>query len=90
MRDARRLMLGFQLTTALISMCIVNTAAVAMMLPILSAVTCQLSPSGGVSGTEESVEKKGEELESVEDVGKMKTFDIENNEGDVKRKRYSR
>ena len=37
-------MLGFQLTTALISMCIVNTAAVAMMLPILTAVTTQLYP----------------------------------------------
>ena len=37
-------MLGFQLTTALISMCIVNTAAVAMMLPILTAVTCELYP----------------------------------------------
>ena len=35
-------MLGFQLTTFLISMCIVNTAAVAMVLPILTAVTSEL------------------------------------------------
>ena len=60
-------MLGFQLTTALISMCIVNTAAVAMMLPILTAVTSELYPKE----IDDTLEMKNMDIKDNDEIEKV-------------------
>ncbi|XP_066927494.1 Na(+)/citrate cotransporter-like isoform X2 [Clytia hemisphaerica] len=61
----RRLMLGFMVTTAFISMWITNTATTAMMTPIMEAVLKQLDKKFHKDGGEEKDEK--EQLEADEE-----------------------
>ena len=65
-------MLGFQVSTALLSMCIVNTAACALMLPILTAVTSELYPQ------EQEQQPQQPQQEQISPSKKFKTIKLSN------------